>query len=85
MKKLKRTPKVPKTAPRLVRGVVGEQSNTTILPDKEVVPFSFDDLPLSIRMQVERIIAYRKAHNLPDDSKERKEQAVKMFKGDKPR
>jgi hypothetical protein len=47
--------------------------------------FTFDDLPLSIRTQVERDILYRKRLNLFDDSKERKERAVKYFLGDEPR
>jgi len=47
--------------------------------------FTFDDLPLSLRGQVEFILSYRKRLGLPDDSKERKSQAIKMFRGDRPR
>ncbi len=47
--------------------------------------FSFEDLPLSTRTFVERVIKYRKARGLPDDSKIRKERAIKYFRGDRPR
>ena len=49
------------------------------------VRFAFNDLPLSIRTGVERIIAYRKKLGLLDDSKERKAKAIRYFRGDKPR
>lgn len=61
-----------------------EESGT--IPQGEVVKaFSFDDLPLSIKMQVESAIKYRKAKGLPDDSRERKDNAIKYFRGDRPR
>ncbi len=55
---------------------------TEVKPDSR---FSFNDLPLSIRMQVERIIKMHKRLGLPDDSKERKERAVRYFRGGRPR
>ncbi len=63
------------------------QSNNN--PPKEesgTIPrFGYNDLPPSIQGQVERQINYRKKLGLPDDSKERKAIAVKMFKGERPR
>lgn len=50
-----------------------------------IIEFTFKDLPLSLRMQVESVIKWRKAKGLPDDSEERKEKAIKMFRGDRPR
>mgnify|MGYP001566742785 FL=1 len=49
------------------------------------IPFGFQDLPLSVRMQVETALEMRKRLRLPDDSKERKERAVIYFRGDRPR
>ncbi len=48
-------------------------------------PFTFNDLPLSVQTYVNGIIKNRKARGLPDDSKMRKERAIKYFRGDKPR
>jgi hypothetical protein len=56
-----------------------EVASDTLIP----VKFGFDDLPASIRTQAENIIAWRKKKGLPDDSKERKELAVKYFVGDR--
>mgnify|MGYP001571361702 CR=1 FL=1 len=47
--------------------------------------FTYTDLPLSVRMGVENTIKQRGRLHLPDDSKERKEQAIKYFRGDRPR
>ncbi len=47
--------------------------------------FSFEDLPLSLRMQVENTLKMRKRLGLPDDEKERKAQIIKMFRGDRAR
>ncbi len=64
------------------------EGSTITLPEviePTVKAFSYDDLPLSIRMSVESQLAYRKRLGLPDDSKERKAQAIKYFRGDKVR
>ncbi len=53
------------------------------VPYYQVRDFSFDDLPLSIRQGVENTIKLRKRLGLPDDSKERKEKAIRMFRGDR--
>ena len=42
---------------------------------------SYDDLPISTRTRIEAYIEFRKKMNLPDDSKERRERAVKLFRG----
>lgn len=55
------------------------------LPYYQEREFTFNDLPLSRRMQVESIIKARKRLGLPDDSKERRLLAVKYFRGDRPR
>ena len=47
--------------------------------------FVYIDLPFSIRQGVENSIEMRKRVGLPDDSKERKERAIKYFRGDRPR
>ena len=47
--------------------------------------FSFNDLPLSLRIQVENTIKMRNKLGLPDDSQDRKERAIKYFRGDRPR
>lgn len=46
----------------------------------ELKPFTFEDLPLSIRIGVENIITYRENLKLPDDSKERKQRALNYYK-----
>ena len=56
-----------------------------ILPPVANSGFSFNDLPFSIRMQVENIIKMRERLKLPDDSKERKLLAIRYFRGDRPR
>lgn len=90
MRKVKRkytrkvTPETPQDAPELKSRGIKEESSRIPQVDKVTVPvgeFSFDDLPLSLRMQVESIIKWRKAKGLPDDSKERIERAVKYFRG----
>ena len=63
------------------------QSNSTkeessIIPQVEKV-FTFNDLPLSIRTQVENTIKMRKRLGLPDDSRERRLVAIKYFRGDR--
>ena len=50
-----------------------------------VKEFSFNDLPLSIKTQVENTIKMRERLGLPDDYKERKALAIKYFRGDRPR
>ena len=56
------------------------KEESSIIPRKE---FSFNDLPLSIRAQVENTIKMRERLRLPDDSRERKAMAIKMFRGDR--
>ena len=60
-----------------------------VLPDSVTTStggeFTYADLPLSVRMGVENTIKLRARLHLPDDSKERKAQAIKMFRGDKVR
>ncbi len=58
-----------------------------VLPDSVTTStgFTYIDLPLSVRMRVENTLKMRKRLKLPDDSKERKSQAIKMFRGDKAR
>lgn len=41
---------------------------------------TFEDLPLSIRIQVEKDIAFRKRLNLFDDSEDRKARALRYYK-----
>ena len=50
-----------------------------------VKAFSFNDLPLSVRMQIENTIKMRERLGLPDDSEERRVLAVRYFRGDRPR
>ena len=64
-----------------ISGPVKEEGGSQIPPNE----FSFNDLPLSIRMRVEDVIRFRKARGLPDDTEDRKALAVKMFRGDRPR
>jgi hypothetical protein len=87
--------------PQSITEPLKEQSSVSIgggIPEGMVLPesvtttnvteykeFTFEDLPLSVRVGVENNIAYRKKLNLPDDSKERKQRAVQYFLGDKPR
>ncbi len=80
MKKVKRkyTRKPKQDTPQSISSPTKEESNI-IMPSE----FSFNDLPFSLRMQVESIIKARKRLGLPDDSKERKERTVKYFKGDR--
>jgi len=82
MKRTKRkyTRKVKLDALEPISSPVKEESGIIVSPT-----FSFNDLPLSIRTQVESIIRWRKLKGLPDDSKDRKELAIKYFKGDRPR
>lgn len=61
-----------------VDGVTGE-----ITEVKPATGFSFNDLPASIRLGVENTIKARARLHLPDDSKERRERAVKYFRGDR--
>ena len=66
------------------------KEESSIIPQVKVVSpavkaFSFNDLPLSIRTQVENTIKMRKRLGLPDDSRERRLLAIKYFKGDRPR
>ncbi len=86
MKRTKRkyTRKPKPDAPQSISSPIVEESS--IIPQGEVVKvFTFNDLPLSIRTQVENTIKMRARLHLPDDSKERKERAIKMFRGDRPR
>jgi hypothetical protein len=92
MKKVKRkyTRKVVPDAPESISTPVQEERSIVDRATGEVIvkhdgSFSFNDLPLSIRAGVERTIKYRERLKLPDDSKERKELAVRMFRGDRPR
>jgi hypothetical protein len=48
-------------------------------------PFTFEDLPLSLRMQVETALRNRKLKKLPDDSIERKATALRNYLGSTPR
>jgi len=43
--------------------------------------FSFNDLPLNIQVGVDRIIEMRKCAGLFDDSVERKQRAIRYFRG----
>ncbi len=65
----------------------GIQEESSIIPQVDTlqspVEFSFDDLPLSLRTQVENTIKLRERFKLPDDSKDRKERAVRYFRGDR--
>lgn len=66
------------------------ESSTVDRVTGEITPvkvdkFSYNDLPLSIRVGVEQTLAYRKKLGLNDDSVERKERAIKYFRGDRPR
>ena len=68
------------------RGIETEDSAIPQLDIVEpTVSFSFTDLPLSVRLGVENTIKLRVRLKLPDDSVERKAQAIKMFRGDKAR
>ncbi len=73
-------------APQSTTSPVKDESSI-VAPDREGEPvldgFTFNDLPQSIRIRVERDIAYRKRLNLLDDSKERKERAIRYFRGDR--
>ncbi len=40
---------------------------------------SYESLPSSVRSGIEKVLAYRKRLNLPDDSVERKAKAVKYY------
>ncbi len=52
----------------------------------EIKPtFTYDNLPMGIRVGVDRAIKLRARLHLPDDSKERKQRAVRYFRGDRPR
>ncbi len=75
--KRKYTRKVKQDAPQSNPSPVKEQDSTEL--------FKFSDLPLRLRTQIESIIKMRKRVGLPDDSKERKEAAIKYFRGDRPR
>ena len=90
MKRTKRkyTRKPKQDAPQSISSPIKEESS--IIPQvvsatPYVKGFTFDDLPLSIRAQVENTIKMRKRLGLPDDSKERKALAIKYFRGDRPR
>ena len=91
MKRTKRkyTLKPKLDAPESIPGPVKDESHISIPPDREGNPvldsFTFNDLPFSIRNRVEAVIKMRKGLRLPDDSKDRKEMAIKMFRGDRPR
>jgi hypothetical protein len=50
--------------------------STPTLPTK----FTFEDLPLSIRAQVETALRNRKIRHLPDDSKERKQSTLEYWR-----
>jgi len=87
-KKRKYTRKVVTTPEESKSSHTKEESS--IIPQVVDIPatvseFSFNDLPLSRRVGVEYTIKMRKRLKLPDDSKERRELAVKMFRGDRPR
>ncbi len=72
-------------APQSQTSIVKEESSIVDRVTGEIVVvkrFTEDDLPLSIQVQIERDIALRKRLNLPDDSKERKERAVRYFRGE---
>ncbi len=66
-------------------GIESEGSTNTDIVEPTVKGFSFEDLPLSIRIQVENTLKMRKRLKLPDDSVERRLRAIKMFRGDKVR
>ena len=64
-----------------------EGGSGIILPTEDIKPpkFTFKDLPLSLRMQVESAIRMRKRLGLSDDSRERIERVIRNFRGDRPR
>ncbi len=61
------------------------ESHLEGIADGTIKPFTFEDLPLSVRMGVENAIKLRTRLKLPDNSEERKAQAIKYFRGDRPR
>ncbi len=75
--------------------VIAQVSLSGGIPDSMVLPdsvttstegeFTFVDLPLSLRMQIDSVTKTRARAHLPDNIKERTEQTIKWFKGDKPR
>ena len=89
MKRTKRkyTRKAPTTPVESSRGDLKAESSTIPQPDniQSSDGFSFNDLPLSVRVGVEKTIKLSKRLKLPDDSEERKSRAIKMFRGDKAR
>ena len=67
----------------LLNAETGELTTGTVqVGDHE---FTYTDLPLSLRIQIESAIKYRKRLGLFDDSVERKSQAIRMFRGDRAR
>ena len=84
-RKYTRKPKL--DAPESISSPVKDESHIDTPPDSKMVldRFTFNDLPLSIRNRVEAVIKMRKGLRLPDDAKDRKELAIKMFRGDRPR
>jgi hypothetical protein len=39
----------------------------------------YTDLPLDVRRSIEKIIVYRKGLDLPDDTEDRKQRAIRYF------
>ena len=60
-----------------------DKETGVIVPIVDNQGFSFNDLPLSIRTQVENTIKMRERLRLPDDPRDRKAMAIKMFRGDR--
>jgi hypothetical protein len=66
------------------------RGDTDIIIDGKLIakapkPFTFEDLPLSLRLQVETALRNRKLRKLPDDSIERKATALRNYLGSTPR
>ena len=83
MKRVKRkyTRKTPPDAPKLAAEPIKAQSSKKI--PLEVT--EADILPPSLRIQLEVITRLRARHKIPDNLRERTEQMVRRFKGDRPR
>jgi hypothetical protein len=70
----------PETTPEQFKVLKEKQlEKTSRLKDGERI-FTFEDLPLSIRSQIERDIQFRKNKGLFDDSKERKQRAIDYWR-----
>lgn len=52
---------------------------TLVIKKLELHEYTYDDLPQNIKDKIETDLAYRRSLNLPDDSQERKDKALKYF------